>query len=77
MRIKPITLLPFCAALLVLAACTKPVAPDPEQPPEPQAAGQSAASRAIHEPLDRAKAVQDTTLQAAETQRQAIEDAGG
>lgn len=77
MQIKPILALSLCAALLVLAACRKPTVPDPERPPEPTVAGQSAAARAIHEPLDRAKAVEDTAREAAEAQRRAIEEAGG
>ncbi len=77
MPLKPTIVLSLCAALLALGACTKPPPPDPERPPEPKAVGGSAAARAIHEPLDRAKAVEDATLQAAEAQRQAIEAAGG
>ncbi len=77
MHVKPIIVFSLCSALLALAACNKPAAPDPAQPPEPKAVGQSAAARAIHEPLDRAKAVEAATHEAAEAQRQAIEDAGG
>ena len=77
MQIKPIPALSLCAALLVLGACSKPAMPDPERPPEPTAAGQNAAARVIHEPLDRAKAVEDTAREAAEAQRRAIEEAGG
>lgn len=76
MRDKPTILLSSCAMLLLLAACNRPPV-EPEQPPEPRAAGHSAASRALHEPLDKAKAVEDATLKAAEAQRQAIEAAGG
>lgn len=77
MQIKTIPVLSLCAALLAVTACGKPTVPDPERPPEPTVVGQSAAARAIHEPLDRAKAVEDTARQAAKAQRQAIEDAGG
>lgn len=77
MQVKPIILFSLCAGLLALAACTKPAVPDPERPPEPMAVGQSAAARAIHEPLDKATAVEAATQQAADDQRQAIEDAGG
>lgn len=76
-QVKPGIVLALCAALLALGGCTNPSAPDPERPPEPKAVGQSAASRAIHEPLDRAKAVEDASRQAAEAQRQAIEAVGG
>ncbi|KIQ97682.1 hypothetical protein [Lysobacter sp. A03] len=77
MRVNPTILLSSCAAIVLLAACNRPPVPEPDQPPVPKAAGQSAASRALHEPLDRAKAVEDATLKAAEAQRQAIEAAGG
>lgn len=68
----------FCwAALAALAACHRPPAvPDPEQPPEPQAA-QSHLGKAIQQPLDRARAVEDTARQAAQAQRAAVEAAGG
>lgn len=77
MRDKPTILLSSCATMLLLAACSRPPVPEPDQPPEPRAAGHTAASRALHEPLDKAKAVEDATLKAAEAQRQAIEAAGG
>ncbi|QOY62918.1 hypothetical protein INQ40_01000 [Lysobacter sp. H21R4] len=75
MRDKPTILLSSCAMLLLLAACNRPPV-EPEQPPEPRAVhGQ--ASRALHEPLDKARAVEDASSKAAEAQRQAIEAAGG
>ena len=77
MQVKPMLALSLCAAALAVAACSNPATPDPQQPPEPEVAGQSAAARAIHEPLDKAKAVEAATQQAADAQRQAIEDAGG
>lgn len=77
MRRKPIFRAFCCTALLALAACHRPPAvPDPEKPPEPQAA-QSNLGKAIQQPLDRARAVEDTTRQAAQAQRAAIEAAGG
>lgn len=76
MQVKPTLMLSLCATLFAVAACSKPEVPDPERPPEPQA-GQGAASRAIHEPLDKAKAVEESSRQAAEAQRAAIEAAGG
>lgn len=62
-------------ALLALAAC-KPTPPDPERPVEPQAQ-HTELREAIHEPLDKAKAVEDDLQKAADAQRAAIEAAGG
>ena len=62
-------------ALLALSAC-KPTPPDPERPVEPQAR-HTELREAIHEPLDKAKAVEDALQNAAEAPRAAIEAAGG
>ncbi len=77
MQVRPIIALSLWTTLLGLAACSKPPAPDPSRPPEPQASGRSAAVRAVQEPLDRAKAVEEASREAAKSQRQAIEAAGG
>ncbi len=77
MQPRSTIVLSLCATLLAVAGCTKPTAPDRERPPEPKAAGQSAAARALHEPLDKARAVDAASRQAADAQRQAIEAAGG
>lgn len=77
MQPRSTLVLSLCATLLVVAGCTKPTAPDPDRPPEPKAAGQSAAARALHAPLDKARAVDAASRQAADAQRQAIEAAGG
>lgn len=59
-------------AALMLAACSRPPAPDPQGPPEPQA---SAMREAIAEPLDKAKDSSEATTDAQQKQDQAIEDA--
>ena len=58
------------AASLLLAACQRPPTPNPEKPPVPRAM-----SRAINEPLDRAKDVQKTVDEAAARERKAEADA--
>jgi hypothetical protein len=71
------------AALLALAGCYKPEPPPTERPPEPQAArlpatpDHAALRRAIDAPQDRARAVEDVTLQAAERRRAEIEAQSG
>jgi hypothetical protein len=77
------------ASLLLLACaaagCSAPTPPPTDQPPEPQADPQAAAQKerdqqllhAIQRPIDKAKSVEDATLEAADEQRQRIEDAGG
>ena len=66
-----------CAA----AGCSAPVAPPTDQPPDPQAAAQHARDTqlrdAIQRPIDKANGVEDTTLKAADEQKQQIEDQGG
>ena len=63
------------------AACSAPAPPPTDQPPDPQAAAQQARDTqlrdAIQRPIDKAKGVEDTTLKAADEQRQQIEDQGG
>ena len=60
----------------VLAACSKPAAPDPERPPEPQAAD-AELREAIQAPIEKARQVEADVQDAAEAQRAAIEAAGG
>lgn len=73
---KPMFCTIACLALVALAGCNKPAMPDPERPPEPQA-GHTQLRDAIQQPLDKARAVEDASKQAAEAQRAAIEAAGG
>ncbi len=74
--------LPVCALLLLsCAACSRPEPPPTDQPPEPQAAAAVAATGerhtqlrdAIQRPIDKAKAVEGVTLDAAERQRAEID----
>lgn len=69
-------------ALLACAACSRPEPPPTDQPPEPQAGTAVAAADverhtqlrdAIQRPIDKAKAVEDVTLEAAERQRAEID----
>jgi uncharacterized lipoprotein YajG len=57
-------------ASLLLAACQRPPTPNPEKPPVPRAM-----SRAINDPLDRAKDVQKTVDDVAARERKAEADA--
>ena len=62
------------APLLLVAACSKPEAPDKQRPPEPQAAEQHTELRdAIQAPIDRAKAVSPAVQDAAQQQRDQID----
>lgn len=71
---KPYRIVPF-VIVLALCAC-RPTPPPTEQRPEPQATAQATQMRdAIKEPLDKAKAVEDSTQQAADDQRAAIDAA--
>ena len=64
--------------LLLCAACRKPEPPPTEHPPEPQAAQATELRDAIQRPIDRAKAVESQTLDAAEQQKAQIDaQAGG
>jgi PBP1b-binding outer membrane lipoprotein LpoB len=76
MRHLPILLFAFA-----LAGCSAPTPPPTDQPPDPQAAAQKQRDQqllhAIQRPIDKAKSVEDTTLKAADEQKQQIEDQGG
>ena len=73
--------LPLLMLTLALAGCSAPTPPPTDQPPDPQAGAQHARDTqlrdAIQRPIDKAKGVEDTTLKAADDQKQQIEDAGG
>ena len=61
---------------LLCVACSRPEPPPTDQPPEPQAevAEQHTQLRdAIQRPIDKARAVEDVTLDAAERQRAEID----
>lgn len=79
-RASRIPWLAVCAALLALSGCEKPQPPPTERPPDPQAAARvpatadhTALRRAIDAPQDRARAVEDVTLEAADRRRAEIE----
>lgn len=74
---RALTIIFVIIACLLLAACN--MAPPPERQSEAarKAAEHHELRDAINRPIDKAKAVNDETLKAAEQQRQAIEDAGG
>ena len=57
-------------ASLLLAGCQRPPTPNPEKPPVPKAM-----SRAMQEPLDRAKGAQKAVEEAAARERKAEADA--
>ena len=71
----------FLFLAFAAAACSAPAPPPTDQPPDPQAAAQQARDTqlrdAIQRPIDKAKGVEDTTLKAADEQKQQIEDQGG
>ncbi len=77
-----IVLLAACAAI---AACSKPKAPDHDNPPEPQAAATVATTappptalrEAMREPIDKAQSAQADIDAAAERQRASIDAATG
>nr|WP_295376935.1 hypothetical protein [Pseudoxanthomonas sp.] len=71
MKRHPITCL---LLLLPLCAC-RPTPPPTEHPPEPQAVRATELRDAIQAPLDKAKAVQETTRKATEDTRAAIDAA--
>ena len=72
---------PILMLALAAAGCSAPTPPPTDQPPDPQAPAQHARDTqlrdAIQRPIDKAKGVEDTTLKAADEQKQQIEDAGG
>ena len=82
-RVLHAYLLPACAVLVLLScvACSRPEPPPTDQPPEPQADTAVAATGeshtqlrdAIQRPIDKAKAVEDVALDAAERQRAEID----
>ena len=73
--------LPLLMLTLALAGCSAPTPPPTDQPPDPQAVAQHARDTqlrdAIQRPIDKASGAEDTTLKAADDQKQQIEDAGG
>jgi hypothetical protein len=65
-------LLPVLCVALLLAACSKPVPPDKERRPEPQAAAAERHTElrdTIRRPIDQAEAVEAQVLDAAEKQQ--------
>ena len=63
-------------AVGAIAACSKPEPPEKERPPEPKAASEPRHTElrdAIQAPIDKAKSVEKTTLDAAEQQRAEID----
>lgn len=63
-------------ALAMLAGCRPATPPEKERPPEPQAT-HTQLRDAIQAPVERARAVEADTLQAAARHREAIEAATG
>lgn len=63
------------ATLLLLGGCSKPEPPEKDRPPEPKASEPSHTQLrdAIQAPIDRAKSVEQTTLDAAQKQRAEID----
>ena len=62
------------AFLFAVAAC-RPTPPPTERPPVPKAEQHTEMRDAIREPIDKAKAVEDTMKQAADAQRKQIDAA--
>jgi hypothetical protein len=63
-------------AMCAIAACSKPEPPEKERPPEPKASTEPRHTElrdAIQAPIDKAKSVEKTTLDAAEQQRAEID----
>lgn len=68
--------LPLLVACLLLAACSRPEAPDKDRPVEPQAAVRhDEIKRAINAPLQRAQAAQANVDHSAKSREAAIEAA--
>ena len=61
-----------CFAIVLLAGCR----PEPTPPPPPDDSSR-ALERAVQEPLDKARAVEDQLKDAREKQDQEIEEGGG
>ena len=73
-RLRAARLLPGLCLLALLAACQREM-PDTERPPEPQATTHTELRDAIQQPLDKARAVEQTLQQAAEQQRKQVDAA--
>ena len=67
-------MLPGLCLLALLAACQREM-PDTERPPEPQATTHTELRDAIQQPLDKARAVEQTLQQAADQQRKQVDAA--
>ncbi|HIE1101080.1 MULTISPECIES: hypothetical protein [Stenotrophomonas] len=65
-----LTLSSSLLATVLLAGCQRPPAPNPEKPPVPKAM-----TRAMHEPLDRARSAQKAMEDTAARERKAEADA--
>nr|WP_199753467.1 hypothetical protein [Luteimonas cucumeris] len=72
----PVHLCALSLAIVALAGCRQPEPPPTERPPEPQAQ-HTQLRDAIQQPIDKAKAVEQTVQDAAVQQRAAIDAAGG
>ncbi|MCL1634964.1 hypothetical protein M2650_10020 [Luteimonas sp. SX5] len=66
----------FAIVLAATAGCSRPKPPPTEQQPEPQAQ-HTELRDAVQEPIDKAKAVEDSVQKATDQQRAQIEAAGG
>ena len=87
MRDGTIRVMAMAGLVLACVACSKPAPPEKERPVEPQAAvaaetgtagtGAIDLRDAVRAPIDRAAAVEDAVLDAAEQQRDAIDAATG
>ena len=73
-RLRAARLLPGLCLLALLAACPREM-PDTERPPEPQATTHTELRDAIQQPLDKARAVEQTLQQAADQQRKQVDAA--
>ena len=73
-RLRAARLLPGLCLLAILAACQREM-PDTERPPEPQATTHTELRDAIQQPLDKARAVEQTLQQAADQQRKQVDAA--
>jgi len=72
--VRPAALLPCLLLPLALAGC-RAEPPSTERPPEPQA--HTELRDAIQQPLDKARAVEQTLQQAAEAQQKQVDAAEG
>ena len=73
-RRRAARVLPGLCLLALLAACQREL-PDTERPPEPQATPHTELRDAIQQPLDKARAVEQTLQQAADQQRKQVDAA--